>query len=564
MEIIATLTRQGAAVLAAAHQGVRLTPTTIAAGCGAAVGDISEYTSLKSEIYRFFISKSGRAGADYWATAHIDSSGARADYELTEIGLYVADNAEPNNRSKDILYAVCVAASNTSFASIALEALFRYTVTIHAAVSPTADIHVNVIHEVQVVGEVSGWEVGDIRTTSYMMPEAPDSDYLLCDGSVIDIPSYPELMQRWDYPMKSNEGGDTAEIAWTLRMTDSGSSQIYAVCWSPELSLFVAGGFRSKQVLFYSSPDGKTWTLRNNATNDRYPRVQSVCWSPELCLFVAVGHANMESYGFICTSKDGMTWTEPKEIWAARFCSVCWSPELGLFATVGIQSGTNMISCYTSTDGINWISRPSISSGPSLYSVCWSKDKAMFVAVGIASASGYGTFYSSYDGVTWTSRQTNTESSVMCSVCWSPELSMFVAAGHTSGLLGVIYTSANGMSWTLRLKTTGTFTGYTVCWVPELYRFFAAGVRSVGSSASLGIYYTSTDGISWTEYMVGEDLDIQTICRSPELRLFVAVGKDVGLRGVFCSGLTEADESSAAYYLPDYNNSMPFTYLKVK
>jgi hypothetical protein len=58
------------------------------------------------------------------------------------------------------------------------------------------------------------------------------------------------------------------------------------VCWSSELSLFVAVANTGTGNRVMTSPDGITWTVRTSAANNEW---WGVCWSSELSLFVAVG-----------------------------------------------------------------------------------------------------------------------------------------------------------------------------------------------------------------------------------------------------------------------------------
>jgi len=58
-----------------------------------------------------------------------------------------------------------------------------------------------------------------------------------------------------------------------------------SVCWSPELTLFVAVSMTGTNNRVMTSPDGINWTSRVSASNNDWV---SVCWSPELTLFVAV------------------------------------------------------------------------------------------------------------------------------------------------------------------------------------------------------------------------------------------------------------------------------------
>jgi len=71
---------------------------------------------------------------------------------------------------------------------------------------------------------------------------------------------------------------------WTIR-TSAADNGWLSVCWSPELTLFVAVAYTGTGNRVMTSPDGINWTIRTSAANNSW---YSVCWSPELTLFVAV------------------------------------------------------------------------------------------------------------------------------------------------------------------------------------------------------------------------------------------------------------------------------------
>ena len=85
---------------------------------------------------------------------------------------------------------------------------------------------------------------------------------------------------------------------WTIR-TSAADNSWRSVCWSPELSLFVAVAYTGTGNRVMTSPDGINWTIRTSAADNSW---RSVCWSPELSLFVAVadsgtGNRVMTSFG---------------------------------------------------------------------------------------------------------------------------------------------------------------------------------------------------------------------------------------------------------------------------
>ena len=297
---------------------------------------------------------------------------------------------------------------------------------------------------------------------------------------------------------------------WTSRASANDSMNWTSVCWSPELSLFVAlaSGGTGNRVM--TSPDGITWTSRASYSMGW----RSVCWSPELSLFVAVGASIVGNR--VMTSPDGITWTwraSANDSMAWRF--VCWSPELSLFLAVA-ESGTgNRV--MTSPDGITWTSRASANDSMAWSHVCWSPELSLFVAV---AGSGTGNrVMTSPDGITWTSRATPTNSMNWVSVCWSPELSLFAAVAY-GGTGNRVMTSPDGITWTSRVSANDdSMAWYSICWSSELSLFVAVAYSGTGNRVM-----TSPDGITWTSRASANDsFAWQSVCWSPELSLFVAV-----------------------------------------
>ena len=94
-----------------------------------------------------------------------------------------------------------------------------------------------------------------------------------------------------------------------------------------------------------TSPDGITWTARTaGAVSDWY----SVCWSPELSLFVAVACSGTDR---VMTSPDGTNWTARTAGAVSSWDCVCWSPELSLFVAVAYD-GTDRVMTSPGVVGI--------------------------------------------------------------------------------------------------------------------------------------------------------------------------------------------------------------------
>jgi hypothetical protein len=253
-------------------------------------------------------------------------------------------------------------------------------------------------------------------------------------------------------------------ISWTRR-TAPEANFWRAVCWSPELGLFVAIADNGNNRVM-TSPNGITWTSRSAPESNRWI---SVCWSRELGLFVAVGIA---SVSVVMTSNNGINWTARSIPGTNTYTwhGVCWSPKLGLF--VAIAHGGNRV--LISNNGINWsIVIVPFSNNNVWTGICWSEELGLFVAV---AQSGTNLVMTSNDGLNWTQRST-VPNSAWYGVCWSPELGIFAAVSYsgaskviTSSLKGRPPTSYNVFDssfnnidetgkWTfLNLNVTSTFT----------------------------------------------------------------------------------------------------------
>ena len=140
----------------------------------------------------------------------------------------------------------------------------------------------------------------------------------------------------------------TDGIAWTLRLTSSGSTTIKctSIAWGG--GNWVAGTLTST---VYTSPDGITWTpIATTMTAG----INGLAWSGSS--WVGVGG------GTIYSSPDGITWTGASTRDAVAWNStgfvglgVAWSGRI--WAAVCTISGLGAILCW-SYDGSNWISLP--------------------------------------------------------------------------------------------------------------------------------------------------------------------------------------------------------------
>lgn len=261
------------------------------------------------------------------------------------------------------------------------------------------------------------------------------------------------------------DGANTTYVAtspngleWTARTPSIAASVFTSVCWSAELNLFVAVATVTNVNAIMTSPDGITWTTRTQTTATP---LQAVTWSPELGLFVAVGSNK------IISSSDGTTWTDRTSPASRTWRSIVWSSETGQFCAVSGVSAGNNTTIMTSSNGTSWTIRNSIDTN-GLQEVRWSPERGVFIATTNNTASNH--FAISYDGVTWSAVSVAglTTLSIDGAALWCAELSVFIATAYAS-----IYISVDGVSWTL---TNSLNTGFTInwdkkVWSPELGQF---------------------------------------------------------------------------------------------
>jgi hypothetical protein len=114
----------------------------------------------------------------------------------------------------------------------------------------------------------------------------------------------------------------------------TGNGQYAAICFSPELDMFVAIGQGSGMR---STDGGVTWTTFNPPATGN-PNWQGITWAPEIGLFIAVANSGTDR---IATSPDGINWTARPYPLALLYKGLVWVPEMGIFIATdgGVNSG---------------------------------------------------------------------------------------------------------------------------------------------------------------------------------------------------------------------------------
>jgi hypothetical protein len=318
---------------------------------------------------------------------------------------------------------------------------------------------------------------------------------------------------------------EQAVNTWTQRT--SGLNDSNSICWSPELSRFVAVA----PVFVYTSTNGIIWSSIYIGSG----HWTGVCWSPQLKIFLAVGH-NSD----VMTSANGTNWSLSLTTgFNSNWTAVCWSPELGLFVAVG-DTGSHRV--ITSRNGTSW-NGYNVGSY-ALRSICWSPELGIFVIVG-----GGDFIITSNNGIDWSLRSIPISIESYC-ITWSPQVGIFVALSYHGAQ---IITSSNGIDWigrvvgSIPVPAANTYpnVGWAgICWSAELGLFI--GVAQTGNAKVM----TSPDGINWTSRQSPSTV-FKSVCWSPELGIAAACGSNF----IMTSSLPTTSRAGNVYvYELSYNN----------
>ena len=257
-----------------------------------------------------------------------------------------------------------------------------------------------------------------------------------------------------------------------------------SICYGNNKFVAVAG---NNSNYFAYSTDGINWTEGTISDTSRY--WGSVCYGNNK--YVAVSGDNF------AYSTNGINWTEVNNI-GLNWQSVCYGND----KFVAVAYSTNYFAY--STDGINWTKGTISSTNKGWGSVCYGNDK--FVAV------AYNNYYYAYstDGITWTEGTISNTSRQWWSVCYGNN--KFVAVAYSSNYFAY---STDGINW-----TEGTISSTSRQWTSVCYgngKFVAVAYQS-------NYFAYSTDGIAWKEVEMESSYKLNSICYSPDLDIFIAVG----------------------------------------
>ena len=311
-----------------------------------------------------------------------------------------------------------------------------------------------------------------------------------------------------------------------------------SICWSPELSMFVAVGIPWNQsnvdAKYHSinySYDGIKWFSTNVYITSSTSYISSIAWSPTRSVFVAVYWNSLRS----SYSYNGKDWNHlVLSGVATNFSSITWANDL--FVAVA-NNGTTSNQIMTTSNGINWSIRTS-SIANNWTSVTWGN--GLYVAV--STNTGTNQIMTSPDGITWTTR-TSPTSNQWQSVAWGNNIFVAVASSGTNNR---VMTSTNGTSWTIRTSPSND-SWRSVIWASGLNLFIASN----DSNNSNNRIMTSPDGINWTlQNTTNSNINFSCLCYSPELNLVVG-GSDLNSVNIYNFNRMARSSDGTAWSLVD-------------
>lgn len=183
------------------------------------------------------------------------------------------------------------------------------------------------------------WDVPGISAAGHVVYSALPklNGHLPATGNTYSRSAYPALAQRL--------GRVANGLSTFVARTSAADNSWVSVCWSPELSLFVAVASSGTGNRVMTSPDGINWTSRTSAADNGW---RGVCWAPSLRLFAAFAPSGTGNR--VMTSPDGITWTSRTSAADNFWVGSCWSPELCMFVTVSYSgTGNRVMTAYGCT-----------------------------------------------------------------------------------------------------------------------------------------------------------------------------------------------------------------------
>ena len=213
-------------------------------------------------------------------------------------------------------------------------------------------------------------------------------------------------------------------VSWTPRLETDVGYVFHRVAFfrkSMFEGIFIATGWMDGLV--YTSPDGVTWTAGDAGTWNSV--FEGVAFGNDL--FVAVGHTIIDACYLICTSLDGLAWSQGPSEWYVNLFDVCYAHDT--FVAVGMNVVGPTCHVLTSPDGITWNPGP-LNIGGGLRSITFVN--GAFVAVGGGGDPMTMLIVTSPDGLSWTQRAT-TSGGELLGIAYGNDT--FVAVGSNGTIL---------------------------------------------------------------------------------------------------------------------------------
>lgn len=256
--------------------------------------------------------------------------------------------------------------------------------------------------------------------------------------------------------------------------------QIQALCYSPELNIFVGGGVYGSGFNVIKSNDGYSWGQVSTPSGASF---YDIIWVSSKSSFYAVDYNN--SNNWLYTSPDGINWTSHITPVSNNVQRICYSPELNIF--VSSSSLGNPYKFYYSYNGTDWFVSP---SGHTIWCnfIEWSPQLGIFLAGGISVNTRR--FYTSSDGVHWIMRAC-ADAVNPRDVAWSPKLGIFCCCKSSLFNGSRFLTSPDGINWTGHLGLVGAW--YSIAWSPEMEIFLCISNSSYGDASNVAYSYNGSD-----------------------------------------------------------------------
>ena len=177
---------------------------------------------------------------------------------------------------------------------------------------------------------------------------------------------------------------------------------------------------------FINKLSSSNWILSTDSTINSYSW-QDICWSPELSIFVAIS-----SNSVIYNSKDGINWSNytPDQYYSLAFSwkTICWSNKLKMFV-IGPNTASSSYHMIYSYDGKSWGRMYINNYNVEIQKIIWVNDLEIFIAVG--SSGSYPNGYISNNGIDWHLIEL-LNGKTWTSICWCNKLNLLVAVASNN------------------------------------------------------------------------------------------------------------------------------------